>query len=42
LVRKCVSLIGDIYIDNCFKIEYILIYVTELARKNHLDSIKTI
>ena len=40
LIPKCVSLIGDLYIDNCFKIEYILIYATEAARKNHLDSIK--
>ena len=40
LVPKCVSLIGDLYIDNCFKIEYILIYITEAARTNHLNSIK--
>jgi ubiquitin C-terminal hydrolase len=40
LIPKYVSLIGSLYVDNCFKIEYILIYVTEAARKNHLDSIK--
>ena len=40
LIPKSVSLIGDLYIDNCFKIEYILIYITEAARTNHLDSIK--
>jgi ubiquitin C-terminal hydrolase len=40
MVPKCVSIIGNLYVDKCFKIEYILIYVTEAGRKNHLDSIK--
>jgi len=40
MIPKCVSIIGNLYVDNCFKIEYILIYITEAARKNHLDSIK--
>ena len=40
MVPKCVSIIGNLYVDRCFKIEYILIYVTEAGRKNHLDSIK--
>ena len=39
MIPKCVSIIGNLYVDNCFKIEYILIYITEAARTNHLNSI---
>jgi len=40
LFLKIISLIGNLYTDNCFKIEYILIYASEFARTNHLNSIK--